>query len=99
MNLEKKLVLKFSKPYIFEGKEYEEVDLSCLENVTAQNMIDTQRLMQQDAGNILPELSLEYSCIISSQVARQPIEFFKGLPAKEAIKLKNMVTGFLFRED
>ena len=29
----------------------------------------------------------------------QPVEFFKGLPPKEGIRLKNLVAGFLYGGD
>ena len=35
-------VVKLTKPYVFEGKEYEEIDLSGLEKLTIRDAIDTQ---------------------------------------------------------
>lgn len=40
---EKKIVVEFKKPYKFEGKEYTELDLSGLEKLTVQDVIDVQR--------------------------------------------------------
>lgn len=34
--------MKLTKPYVFEGKEYEEIDLSGLEKLTIRDAIDTQ---------------------------------------------------------
>ena len=62
---EESLVLKFRKPYKFEGQEYTEVDLSGME----------------------------------ARASHKPVEFFKGLPPVEAMKLKNLVTGFLYGGD
>ena len=35
---EESLILKFKKPYVFEGKEYTEVDLSAMEDMTAEDL-------------------------------------------------------------
>ena len=93
-------ILVFGKPYIFEEETYTEVDLSGLENITAANMIIAQKAMAQGGTvDMLPEMSVQYACLIATQISSQPMEFFTGLPAKEAIKLKNMVTGFIFGAD
>ena len=49
--------------------------------------------------NVLPEMSLEYACLISARASGKPVEFFKVLPPKEALKIKNRVTSFLYGED
>lgn len=93
-------LLRFNRPYHFEDETYTEVDLSGLEGITAADMIAAQKLMSKDGTvNALPEMSLQYACYIASRVADKPVEFFTGLPAKEAVKLKNMVTGFIFGAD
>lgn len=95
-----KYMLRLSREYSFEGETYTYVDLSKLEDISANDMIKAQKIMEK-AGNVsvLPEMSLEYSCIIAGLTTGMPVEFFKQLPAKDAIKLKNMVTSFLYGED
>lgn len=96
---EDSLVIKLKKPYLFEGKEYSEIDLSGLEDLSAQDMIAVNKIMSRSSGatmDIMPEVSLEYACVLASRAAKQPIEFFTGLPPKAAIKVKNRVMGFLF---
>ena len=44
----------------------------------------------------LPEMSLEYACIIAAKATKLPVEFFKGLHPKEAVKVKNRVTAFFY---
>ena len=44
-------------------------------------------------------MTLGYSCYLAARVSGLPVEFFQGLPAREAIKLKNVVTGFLYGGD
>ena len=50
------------------------------------------------AGGV-PEMTLEYACFIAARAAKQPIEFFRGLPPKDALKVKNRVTSFFYSED
>lgn len=97
---ENKYLVVFAKPFTFEGKTYDNVDLSGLEDLTAKDMIATNKIMERGGTiNVLPEMSLEYSCIISSKAANLPIEFFQALPPKEALKVKNRVTSFFYSED
>ena len=47
----------------------------------------------------MPEVSLEYACVLAAKAVKQPIEFFTNLPPKEALKVKNRVMSFLFGQD
>lgn len=90
----------FRKPFIFEGKTYESVNLSGLEDLSAADMIAANKIMERGGTvNVLPEMSLEYACIISARATGMPVEFFRALPPKEALKVKNRVTNFLYSED
>ena len=100
-NDEDNLVIKFKKPYKFDNKEYTEIDLSGLEDLQASDMIAVNKYMQRTSHGIdvMPEVSLEYACVLASKAAKLPIEFFTGLPPREAMKVKNRVMGFLFGSD
>lgn len=95
------LLIKFKKPYVFERKEYTEIDLSGLEDLSAADMIAVNKIMNRTSAGIdvMPEVSLEYACIFASKATKQPIEFFTNLPPREAMKVKNRVMGFLFGAD
>lgn len=93
-------LVRFKKPFVFEGVSYDSVDLSGLEFLSAADMIATNKIIERGGTvNVLPEMSLEYACIISSRASGKPVEFFKALPPKDALKVKNRVTNFLFGED
>lgn len=93
-------IVVFKKPFVFEGKTYDSVDLSGLEAMQASDMIAVQKIMERKGGvGTLPEASLEYACVISARVSKLPIEFFKSLPAYDAMKIKICVTNFLFPVD
>ena len=96
------LILRFAKPYKFGGQEYTEVDLSGLEDVTAGVLENVGKIAAKKNPGMNPalqEMSLTFCTYLAQRVAKLPLEFFTGLPAKEAIKLKTMVTGFLYGGD
>ena len=96
------LVLRFGKPYKFGGQEYTEVDLSGLEDVTAGMLENVGKIAAKKNPGMNPalqEMSLTFCTCLAQRVAKLPLEFFTGLPAKEAIKLKAMVTNFLYGGD
>lgn len=98
--IEGEYVVVFAKPYTFEGKTYEKVDLSGLDNLTASDMIAANRVLDRTGSfTFLPEMSLEYACIIAAKAAKLPVEFFKGLHPKDAVKVKNRVTAFFYGTD
>ena len=96
------LVLRFAKPYKFGGMEYTEVDLSGLEDVTAGVLENVGKIAAKKNPGMNPalqEMSLTFCTYLAQRVAKLPMEFFTGLPAKEAIKLKALVTNFLYAGD
>lgn len=90
-------LIEFKNPYSFEAKEYSQVDLSGLELLTAKDLIDAEKQFAA-SGQVaaINEMSIGYVCIIAAKASKQPVEFFEKLPANEAIKVKNLVTGFFF---
>lgn len=97
---ENKNYVKFKKPFVWEDETYEGVDLSGMEDLSARDMIQAQRIMEKSGSiNILPEMSLEYACIFASKATKMPVEFFQALPPKEAVKIKNRVTNFFYGEE
>ena len=97
---EESLILKFRKPYMFEGKEYTEVDLSAMEDMTAEDLCAMGKIMTKlGIVNPVAEMTVDYAIYMAARASGKPVEVFKGLPPKEGIKLKNMVTGFLYGGD
>ena len=93
--LENENILKLSKVYKFE-----EIDMSGMENLTADDMIKANRVLSSSGNvSVLQETSLEYAITIAASATGLPIEFFKGLCPKDAIKVKNKVTSFFFGEE
>lgn len=90
-------VVHFTHKYLFEGKEISKVDLSGFDNLTAKDMIEAQKILDR-SGNIsfMPEMTLEYACIMASKATDIPQEFFYSLRPKDSTRLKNKVTAFFF---
>lgn len=96
------LVLRFAKPYKFGGMERTEVDLSGLEDVTAGVLESVGKITAKKNPGTNPallEMSMTFCVHLAQRVTKLPLEFFEKLPAKEGIKLKTMVTGFLYGGD
>lgn len=93
-------LVTFTKPYKFEGKVYKEVDLAGLESMSASDMCAAEKhLNRSGMFSPLPEMTAEYVSFIAAQTSSLPIEFFKALPPRDFIRVKNKVTNFFYGED
>lgn len=93
-------LVTLTKPFKFEGKTYTEIDLSGLENMSASDMCAAEKhLNRSGMFSPLPEMTAEYVCYIAAQTSDFPIEFFKALPPRDFIRVKNKVTNFFYGED
>lgn len=92
--------VKFARPYTFEGKTYNSINLEGLETMSSKDMRDAESwLTKKGIVSATPEMSMEYANFIASRATNLPIEFFEGLHPKNAIKVKNRVTNFFYSED
>ncbi len=98
---EENLIIQLKKPYLFEGKEYAEIDLTSLDDMTAADMIalENQYTKRNPGINVMPEVRVEYAMMMAARATKLPIEFFHRLPQREVVKVKNRVMGFLFGSD
>ncbi|MEI2466657.1 phage tail assembly protein [Niallia taxi] len=93
-------LIKFNKPYNFEGNSYTEVDVSPIENLTAEDLIDAEDILAKSGVNaFVPELNFTYLIIVAAKATGKPQEFFKRLPAKDGVKFKRAVMSFLNSEE
>lgn len=93
-----KIVVVFGKPYIFEGKEYPEIDLTDLDKLTVQDAIDTQRQLfgeQEVAASVLCETTTAFARSIAAKASGLPIEFFKLLPRGAMKRIVVAVRNYL----
>lgn len=95
---DEKMIMKLKKPYTFEGKEYTEIDLSKLEEATISDMVEVNRIMDRKGDNSeVRETTLLCAILLASRATSLPIEFFEGLPIKEAAQLRIRVMNFLLK--
>lgn len=96
---ENKLLVKFKHTYQYEEKEYTELDLSGLEDVTALTMENVGRILAKTSPELNPatvEMTMEYAKLMASRVTAMPLEFFDQLKAQDIMAVKTKIVGFLF---
>lgn len=89
------LKITLSKAVKFEDKEYKEVDLSGLENLTAEALCRADNRMSR-MGIVAPvkEMNYEFCTIIAAEATELPVEFFKALPAKDFSRIARAISAF-----
>lgn len=93
-------IIKFKDPYRFEDKTYTEIDLSEVENLTANDMNKVSRVLERSGfSSLMGEMTLEYACYIAAAATKTPVEFFKQLRPRDAMKVKLKVISIFFGED
>ncbi len=89
------LVVNFKKPFMFEEKEYKELDLRGLEELTGKDMQNAERVLhERGITSFNAEFTSEGALLYASWAAKVPIEFFDALPLREARKVKTRVINF-----
>lgn len=95
---DQRLVVKFSKPYRFEGKEYTEVDLSGLEGLTVKDAIDVQRQLfnqQEVAASLLTETTTAFARALAVKSTGRPVEFFQQMPRGASRLVRRAVQEYM----
>jgi len=93
------LVLKLSRPYVFEGQTCTEIDLTGLEAVTAGTLERAGKAVLQQSPSLNPamlESTLPFCVELAVRVTGKPYEFFRGLPVRDGLGLKVLITNFLY---
>ena len=89
------MTYKFSKPYEFEGKTYEELTID-LESLKGSDIATVTRQWNQ-AGNFaaLPKIDCDFCARLAARVAKQPLEFFNEMPGRDYSNITQEVSNFL----
>ena len=92
-------VIKLAKTFKFEGKDYNEIDLTGLEDLTTADISECEKLFERNGNfSALKEMNLEYCILVANKVTGLPVEFFNALPAREGAKVKQAVSAYFFQE-
>ena len=92
-------ILRFKEPYLFENKEYKEIDLSGVKDLKASDLCEAQdRLTDMGITATVAELNYTYNFLLAAKAAKLPVEFFEEMPGKYAIDVKNLVSGYFLAD-
>ena len=87
--------VQLSKPYVFEGETYTEIDLNPCADLTGNDAAKAEKILAARGENsMFPEASSAYAFVLASLGTGKPVEFFNSLPLKDASKIKNRVRTF-----
>lgn len=100
-----KHLLKFEKPYTYNGDGKADIKGQTFEAVELSGVGELNAMSESAAENRLtgagfPAVNTErnylYAAIIASMGTGYPVDFFTGLPVREAAKLRNAVDADFF---
>ncbi len=91
------MYVKFSKPYVFEDDTYDGINMSCLENLTTDDLTEIEKkFYKQGIASFNPENTAVYAKIVAWKATGLPIEFFNQLPVRDMLKIKSRVVNFFY---
>lgn len=74
-------IVKFDKPYKFEGKEYDSLDLSSMAKMTVQDLVDVQKKLSGELAALAAmEATTSFAQEMAVKATGKPVEFFKLMP-------------------
>lgn len=93
---ENRHLVKLSRAYKFEDEgEIDSIDLSCLEDATAETLMKANRVMVS-TGDVMtiPENDIRYALFVAAECTGIPYDFYKKLNLADATKVKREVMVF-----
>ena len=95
-------LITFKKPYKFEDKEYTELDMSGLNKLTVQDVIDVQKSLQNSgntAAMVVMETTAAFAMELAVKATKKPVEFYKLMPRWAFNQVQNAVMEALGSEN
>ena len=87
---------KFSKPYVFDGETYTEIDLTGLKDFTTADAERVDRVMMKMGHRVTNKIQdTTYIKHLAMRVTGKPVEFFNSLPWKEMLMIQGIVQMYL----
>lgn len=99
-NEDDEMAVKLSEKIAFEGRLIKEIDLSGIEKLGAKDLKKVEKLYRKHTKNLsaAPETTLDYAIAMASYLTKLPVEFLECIPAPDALKIKNRVINFLYKD-
>ena len=84
--------VNFGKPYMFEGKECDSLDLSGMEKMTVQDLIDIQKNIGNElAAMSVMEMTTAFAQEMAVKATVKPVEFFKLIGLGKIKKVQSAI--------
>ncbi len=97
---EEELIVKFRRPFTFEGETFTELDLHGLEDLRGRDLTAIEKAFNKTGvSSFVPESTTTYAKIVATKVTGLPAEYFEDLPVGEIEKIKNTVMGFFYKDE
>ena len=94
------LVIKYKKPYNFEGEIHTELDLHGLEDLRGRDLTNIEKAFNKSGvSSFTPESTTTYAKIVATKVTGLPAEYFEDLPVREVEKIKVAVINFFYKDE
>lgn len=91
------LIVKLYDPYLFDGQEVTEIDLSGLYDMTAEDMFAVDEQMRRlGYSGQNPEITRQYALLTTAKLNDKPWEWCNRMKARDAVRIKNVVSGFFY---
>ena len=87
-------LIELARPYKFDDKEYTEIDLSGLDDLTIKDAVLIIKKLYNEgemAVMITPETATAYTDALAAAATKLPIEFFQLLPIGASKKVRQTV--------
>lgn len=86
---------KFEKPYEFEGKIYEKLDID-LDRINGMVLTKSRKkLTDAKLFSLIPTSDPAFYAFILAEICSLPIEFFSLMPGRDFLKITAAVSNFL----
>lgn len=91
-------IIRLEKPADYMGMKIESLDLSGMDDLTLDDMIEIYNLYESlgGTGTVFQESSLLFAKLTAQRLTGIPLEALGKIGAKDAVKLKNRVYRFFF---
>jgi hypothetical protein len=91
------MYVKFKKTYNFEGTDHEgiELDFDKLTGEDVEKAVEYLTAARRPLGNTMPEFSKTFCAQIAAIASKMPVEFIRGLPVREYVRVTLEAQNFL----